>query len=132
MSWTDLQFAISRFWRNRPYQANVEMTEFRKAIGLPWYLGEGDEQLTAEGLGATSLVEFIWSMLLRLEAGNTTTDYFRWTIGKVQEDMLEDTALMAFKLTLQGSAEPRLASESYLYLARRYGTGGWSVTSYAQ
>ena len=63
-------------------------------------------------------------MLLRLEAGDTTTDYFRWTIGKLQEGMLEDTALMAFKLTLQGSAEPRLASESYLYLARRYGLEG--------
>ena len=127
MSWINLQFAISRFWRNRPYQANVEMTEFRKAIGLHWYLGEGDEQLTAEGLGATIddyLVEFIWLMLLRLEAGNTTTDYFRWTIGKLQEGMLEDTALKAFKLTLQGSAEPRLASETYLYLARRYALDG--------
>ena len=127
MSWMDLQFAISRFWRNRPYQADVEMTEFRKAIGLLWYLGEGDEKLTAEGLGATIddyLVEFIWLMLLRLETGNTTTDYFRWTIGKVQEDMLEDTALRAFKLTRQGSAEPRLASESYLYLARRHALDG--------
>ena len=61
MSWIDLQFAISRFWRNRPYQANVEMTEFRKAISLLWYLGEGDEQLTAEGLGATidDYLEFV-------------------------------------------------------------------------
>ena len=127
MSWIDSSLANSRFWRNRPYQANVEMTEFRKAIGLHWYLGEGDEHLTAEGLGATideCLVEFIWSMLLRLEAGNTTTDYFRLTIGKLQEDMLEDTALRAFKLTLQGSAEPRLASETYLYMARRHALDG--------
>ena len=127
MSWIDSNLANSRFWRNRPYQANVEMTEFRKAIGLLWYLDHGDEQLTAEGLGATiddCLVEFIWSMLLRLEAGNTTTDYFRLTIGKLQEDMLEDTALRAFKLTLQGGAEPRLASETYLYLARRHALDG--------
>ena len=127
MSWIDLQFGISRFWRNRPYQANVEMTEFRKAIGLHWYLGEGDEQLTAEDLGATideCLVEFIWSMLLHLEAGNATTDYFRLTIGKLQEGMLEDTALKAFKLTLAGGAEPRLASETYLYLARRHALDG--------
>ena len=127
MSWIDSSLANSRFWRNRPYQANVEMTEFRKAIGLLWYLGEGDEQLTAEGLGATideCLVEFIWSMLLHLEAGNTTTDYFRLTIGKLQEDMLEDTALRAFKLTLQGGAEPRLASETYLYMARRHALDG--------
>ena len=89
MSWIDLELARSRFWHNRPYQANIEMTEFRKAIGLLWYLGHGDEQLTAEDLGATiddCLVEFIWSMLLHLEAGNTTTDYFRWTIGKLQEE----------------------------------------------
>ena len=59
MSWIDLQFAISRFWRNRPYQANVELTEFRKAIGLLWYLGEGDEQLTAEGIGQP--LTTIWS-----------------------------------------------------------------------
>ena len=127
MSWIDSNLATSRFWRNRPYQADIEMTEFRKAIGLLWYLGHGDEQLTAEDLGATideCLVEFIWSMLLRLEAGNTTTDYFRLTIGKLQEDMLEDTALKAFKLTLAGGAEPRLASETYLYLARRHALDG--------
>ena len=109
MSWIDLELARSRFWHNRPYQANIEMTEFRKAIGLLWYLGHGDEQLTAEDLGATiddCLVEFIWSMLLRLEAGNTTTDYFRWTIGKLQEDMLQDTALKAVKLTLAGVTKP--------------------------
>ena len=127
MSWIALELARSRFWHNRPYQANVEMTEFRVLIGLLWHLGHGDEHLTAEGLGATiddCLVEFARHLHLCLVQGRIGIEVFNYFMDKVKEGMLEDTALKAFKLTLQGGAEPRLASETYLYLARRHALGG--------
>ena len=51
MSWMDIEITRWRFQHNRPYRTDVELTEFRKFIGLGWYLGYGDEQLTAEELG---------------------------------------------------------------------------------
>ena len=51
MSLMDIEITRWRFQHNRPYQTDVELTEFRKFIGLGWQLGYGDEQLTAEELG---------------------------------------------------------------------------------
>ena len=127
MSWIDLELARSRFWHNRPYQMDVEMTEFRVLIGLGWHLGHGDEHLTAEGLGATiddCLVEFARHLHLCLVQGGIGIEVFNYFMDKIKEGQLEDTALRAFKLTLQGGAEPRLASESYFYLARRHALDG--------
>ena len=83
--------------------------------------------MTAEGLGATiddCLVEFARHLHLCLVQGGIGIEVFNYFMDKIKEGQLEDTALRAFKLTLQGGAEPRLASESYFYLARRHALDG--------
>ena len=122
MGWLTRELAKGRVKAQLPSQVDIEFSEVRVAIGLKWYLGPGDEQLPPELLGAViddCLLDFIWLMLMNLEGGITTTEYFKWIVGKLQEAMPEDTALRAFKLTLPGNAEPKLASETYLDLARR-------------
>ena len=52
MSWMLNELAKWRRSKNKPYEhVDVEMSELRNAIGLKWFLGPGDEQLSPEELG---------------------------------------------------------------------------------
>ena len=52
MSWMLSEIAKWRRSKNKPYEhVDVEMSELRNAIGLKWFLGPGDEQLSPEELG---------------------------------------------------------------------------------
>ena len=125
MSWIDIELAEWRFGHKRPYQVNIEWTEFRELIPLRWYLGYGDEHLTAEELGATiddCVVEFTGRLHLCFVQEQIGIDDFKWFLDEVEKGVLEDTALKAFKLTLH-DAEPRLASEVYVDLIKRHALG---------
>ena len=95
-------------WRSKsqqPYRADVELSEFREWIGFRLYLRPETDKLPPEMLGETiddCLVEFICSMLLSLEAGETTTEHCRRTIGKVREGMFEDPDLKAYPESTDG------------------------------
>ena len=112
-------------WRSKsqqPYRADVELSEFREWIGFRLYLRPETDKLPPEMLGETiddCLVEFICSMLLSLEAAETTTEHCRRTIGKVREGMFEDPDLKAYAVTLMRSERLPLASVTYLDLAER-------------
>ena len=104
---------------------NIEWTEFRELIPLRWYLGYGDEHLTAEELGATiddCVVEFTGRLHLCFVQEQIGIDDFKWFLDEVEKGVLEDTALKAFKLTLH-DAEPRLASKVYVDLIKRHALG---------
>ena len=125
MSWIDIELAKWRYGHKRPYQVNVEWTEFRELIPLRWYLGYGDEHLTAEELGATiddCVVEFTGRLHLCFVQEQIGIDDFKWFLNEVEKGVLEDTELKAFKLTLH-DAELRLTSEVYVDLIKRHALG---------
>ena len=64
------------------------------------------------------------SIPLRLKDGDTSIEEFNSRMRKIEEGMKGDPDLQAFAMTLQRRGELRLASETYLDLARPHALYG--------
>ena len=127
MSWIRSELAKERFGAQLPCSTHVEFSEFREGIGLQWYLGYCDTNLTPEDLGAIidhCTVEFTLLLFSCLEAGKATTEYFKWATSKVYDGMHEDQDLKAYAVKLMKNEEIPLASETYLQLVRYHALYG--------
>ena len=131
MSWLLSELAKWRRSKDKPYEhVDVEMSEFRNAIGLKWYLGYGDEQLSPEELGAIiddCLVECISDLLLLIKQGGAGIKEFELTMSLVEEGASEDQDLNAYAVKLQDDPEfegLRPASETYIEMAIRHTMNG--------
>ena len=104
MSWLLRELAKWRRSKNKPYEhVDVEMSELRNAIGLKWFLGYGDEQLSPEELGAIiddCLVECISDLLLFIEEGGAGIEEFELTMSLVEVGTREDQDLNAYAAKL--------------------------------
>ena len=122
MSWLTRELAIALFKENRPFQGDIEWSEFREAIGLRWYLGRKDDRLASEDLGFRiddCLVEYIGCQLSRLKQGEISKEEFELAMQVADLGIREDPDLNAYEATLLWDGQPKLASGIYLYLARR-------------
>ena len=134
MSWLARQYAVWRSYNiGIPYEhAQFEPSDLRKAIGLKWYLGPGDEQLTPRDLGKVidnCLVEYVTSQQIHLEEGPCLEEEpygineFKRD-GRFLEDQLKDDRdLGAYADSLpvdSNLGKLRPASEVYIKVARRY------------
>ena len=118
---------MERFWIERDWQVDVESSEMREELGLRYYLDQGAEQMTSEELGRRiddCLVEYIYTYLLRLKDGDTSIEEFNSRMRKIEEGMKGDPDLQAFAVSLQQRGGLRLASETYLDLARPHALYG--------
>ena len=128
MSWVLRELA---FGRDKPYEhASVESSELRDEIGLRWFLGAGDGQLSPKGLGAIiddCLVEYISDLLLRFKHGKTDIEEFERKMCFLEEGMRDDPDLGAYAETIPvdpiwGNLKP--TSETFLELARQHAVYG--------
>ena len=131
MSWVLRELAKWRRSNNKPFEhVDVELSDMRKAIGLKWFFGPGDEQLSPKKLGGIiddCLVECISDLLLLIKQGGAGIKEFELTMSLVEEGTRKDLDLNAYAATLpvdswHGRLKP--ASESYLVLAKRYAVYG--------
>ena len=127
MSYVDLCYATWRSFNNIPYEhVQVEPSELRKAIGLKWHFGPGDEQLTPQDLGKIiddCLVENISGLQIHLEKGRYGVEEFKWDIRFLEERMRDDRDLRAYADSLPVDSKLgklRPASEVYIKLAKRH------------
>ena len=127
MSYRAQELAKWRTESQQPYQADVELSEFREWIGFRLYLRPEPIKLSPETLGEfldDCLVEFIASELMSLKAADITIEDFRRTIGKINEGMREDLDLKTYALKVWPSEDLPIASYSYLDLAERHALHG--------
>ena len=131
MSWLLSELAKWRQSKDKPYEhVDVEMSLMRNAIGLKWYLGYGDEQLSPEELGAIiddCLVESISDLLKLIKEGGAGIDEFELTMSLVEEGTMQDQDLKAYAAKLSKYPEfegLRPASETYIEMAIRHTMNG--------
>ena len=131
MSWLLSEIAKWRRTKNKPYEnVDVEMSELRNAIGLKWFLGYGDEQLSPEELGAIidgCLVEYISDLLKQIEESGAGIEEFESTMSLVEEGTSEDQDLRAYAVKLPKDSEVeghKPASETYIEMAKRHTMNG--------
>ena len=123
MTWLRRHLAMECFWSQPDRHLDVGSSEMREEIGLQFYLEPGDERMAPEELGRRideCLVEYIYTYLQGLEGGTFRIEEFESAMRKIEKGMNEDPDLKAFEASLQERGELRLASESYLDLARRH------------
>ena len=131
MNWLLSELAKWRRSKNKPYEhVDVEMSELRNAIGLKWFLGPGDEQLSPEELGGIiddCLVECISDLLLLIKQGGAGIKEFELTMSLVEEGTSEDQDLRAYAVKLLVDSEfegLKPASETYIEMAKRHTLNG--------
>ena len=135
MSWMLSEIAKWRRSKNKPYEhVDVEMSELRNAIGLKWFLGPGDEQLSPEELGGIiddCLVECISDLLLLIKQGGAGIKEFELTMSLVEEGTSEDQDLNAYAVKLPVDSEVeglKPASKTYIEMAKRHTRNGDKLT----
>ena len=128
MSWSSRELAMMRLSNNKPYEhVDLEMSEWRNAIDLRWFLGIGDEHLAPEELGAKiddCLVENISGLLKMLEQGEIGLERFMLDLRFLEEGMMEDSDLQIYATLLQKDKKLPLASKTYRELAERCASQG--------
>ena len=89
MSWVLRELAKWRRSNNKPFEhVDVELSDMRKAIGLKWFFGPGDEQLSPKKLGGIiddCLLECISDLLLLIEQGGAGIEDFELSMSLVEE-----------------------------------------------
>ena len=100
----------------------IESSELREAIGLGWILRPGDERMAPEELGRRiddCLVEWISLQHHYLDNGYISLESFKWSLRRIEEDVIGDADLRAFAATLERRSGLPPASETYLELTKR-------------
>lgn len=126
-----LDLAEWRWSRNKPYpHGDIETSELRKDIGLKWYLGYEDEDLTSFQLGEhidDCLLEAISDALRQYELGLVGVEDLHQAFLLLEEGMQEDPDLKAYAEGLpvvEKDPNIRPASEIFLEWARRHAVDG--------
>ena len=127
MSWLVRSCATWRSYWGIPYEhVQFEPSELRNAIGLKWYLGPGDEDLTPRELGKfidDCLVEYVTSQQIHMEKGPNGIKEFKKDLRFLEERLKDDEDLRAYADSLSqdsklGKLKP--ASVVYIKMAKRF------------
>ena len=111
----------------RDEQAEVDLGKLGGVAFLRRYIGSADERLAPKELGRSidhGLVEYIEMQLSLLKLGDIGIEEFKSRMRQIEEGIRENMALKAFAATLWEHDKIRLASETYLKLAKRHALYG--------